>query len=84
MKRITISVPEELAEAVEREARRRRVAVSEIVRQSLWARLCARQDGRPTLGFAGLGRSGSTDTARRAEEILAKEWGPQVTKGGDD
>src|SRR5579875_3132734 len=77
MTRITISLPEELADAVGREARRRGVPVSEIARQALAARLGLGEDGTaPPLRFAGLGRSGHSDTARRAEEILSREWAP--------
>lgn len=73
MKRTTISLPDELAAAVEREARRRRVPVSQIAREALEARL-GRSSGKRQLAFAGLGRSGHRTTARDAEELLAAEW----------
>lgn len=73
MKRITVSIPDEIAEAVEREARRRRVPVSEIAREAFAARVNLGAQNRG-LSFANLGRSGRTDTARRIEEILADEW----------
>lgn len=38
MQRLTVSIPEQLAEAVNREARRKRIPVSEVVRQALAAR----------------------------------------------
>lgn len=71
MKRTTISLPDELAAAVEREARRRRVAVSQIAREALEERLG--RSGRRELGFAALGGSGYRTTARDAEDLLA-EW----------
>lgn len=75
MKRITISMPDELAAAVEREARRCRKSVSEIAREALESKL-GLEDKRPReLPFANLGRSGYTTTARDAEEILQREWG---------
>lgn len=77
MKRITISVPDELAEAIGRESQRRRVSVSEVARRALEAQVGWRDGERRKLGFANLGRSGHTDTARRAEEILAAEWVPK-------
>jgi predicted transcriptional regulator len=71
MRRTTISLPDELSAAVEREARRRRVPVSQIAREALEARLG--RSGRRDLPFAALGRSGYRTTARDAEALLA-EW----------
>jgi predicted transcriptional regulator len=74
MKRITIRVPEELAEAVTHVASLRRLTVAEFVRRALEARL-GWDDPRPRPpGFANLGHGGHTETARRIEEILGKEW----------
>jgi hypothetical protein len=76
VKRTTISLPDDLALAVEREARRRRVSVSEVARQALSEHL-GLTDGRPRrLGFIGIARSGYHDTAERIEELLAEEWDP--------
>jgi site-specific recombinase XerC len=71
MKRTTISLTDDLAAAVEREARRRRVPVSQIAREALDAHLG--RSGTRTLAFVGLGRSGHRTTARDAEAIL-EEW----------
>lgn len=73
MHRITISLPEDLAATVADEAERRGTSVSEIVRGAI-ARAFGGADDPPSLPFAALGRSGSTTTARDAEDILAKEW----------
>ena len=73
MKRTTISLPDRLAAAVEREAKRRRVPVSQIAREALEARLGV-ADERRSLAIAGLGKSGHRDTARNVEEILEAEW----------
>ena len=72
MRRTTISLPDELAAALEREARRRRTPVSQIVRESIEQRLG--RHGARELPFAALGRSGHRTTARDAESILADEW----------
>jgi Arc/MetJ-type ribon-helix-helix transcriptional regulator len=72
MRRATISLPEDLAQDIEREAQRRRVSVSEVARNALREHLDRRVEGG--LPFIGIGRSGTSDTARRAEEILAREW----------
>ncbi|MBV9101428.1 MAG: ribbon-helix-helix protein, CopG family [Candidatus Dormibacteraeota bacterium] len=73
MKRTTISLSDELARAVDREARRRSSSVSEVARDALAAHLGLSGVQRP-LPFANLGRSGARHTARRMEELLAKEW----------
>jgi hypothetical protein len=72
MKRITISLPDELGSAVEREARRRRIPVSQVIRERLEAKWETGPKRR--IPFAAIGRSGTHDTARRVDEILANEW----------
>jgi hypothetical protein len=74
MKRITISVPDDLAAALEREARRRRMPVSGIAREAIEHRLGRKTTGGHKLPFIGIGRSGSRTTAQDAEEILKAEW----------
>jgi Arc/MetJ-type ribon-helix-helix transcriptional regulator len=74
MKRTTVSLPDDLAGALEREARRRRLSVSQITREALAAHL-GLEGGKPRrLPFAALGASGHRTTARDLEEILAAEW----------
>ena len=75
MKRTTISLPDELATVLQREARRRHLPVSEIVRRALEAQF-GLADGRRRLPFVALGRSGQADVSERVEEILAEEWDP--------
>jgi len=74
MKRTTISLPDDLADALEREARRRRLPVSQIVREGLEAHLQPAEGSR-RITFAGVGRSGHHDTARSVDGILEAEWG---------
>jgi hypothetical protein len=71
MKRITISVPEDLAAALVRESRRRQESVSATARRALLAHLAADPRG---LAIVALGRSGHVHTARDSESILAEEW----------
>jgi metal-responsive CopG/Arc/MetJ family transcriptional regulator len=80
MKRTTISLPDELAAAVARAADRRRVSVSELTREALSAHLGVGTGKRRKLGFAALGSSGHSTTARDMEEILAAEWGPDLDR----
>jgi predicted DNA-binding protein len=72
MRRTTVSLPDELSDRLHREAQRRRVPVSSIVREAIEARL-GRSAGH-RLPFAALGRSGTRSTARDAEKILEREW----------
>jgi Arc/MetJ-type ribon-helix-helix transcriptional regulator len=75
MIRTTITLPDELAAVVAREARRRDSSVSEVVRLALGAFLGLTSSSPRRLPFASLGRSGLRHTARDAEKILAAEWG---------
>jgi hypothetical protein len=74
MKRTTISLPETLAAALEREARRRGVPVSQLAREAIEVKLGRTPAGGRNFPFAALGRSGHHSTARDLEEILQSEW----------
>ncbi|MEX2548463.1 MAG: ribbon-helix-helix protein, CopG family [Chloroflexota bacterium] len=74
MRRTTISLPEELADALEREARRRRVPVSKVAREAIEERLGRRPGGVKQLPFVALGHSGHSSTARDIDDILDSEW----------
>ena len=71
MPRITISLPDELADALEREARRRSMPASAIARDALSEYLGIGHAGeRREVPFAALGRSGHQTTARDMEELM--------------
>jgi hypothetical protein len=73
MKRTTISLPDDLAQSLGREARRRDISASELTREALQIHL-GLQPGRPrALAFAALGHSGHANTARDMEELLKQE-----------
>jgi predicted transcriptional regulator len=75
MHRTTISLPDELAAALERESRRRSVPASAIAREALASYLgFGAASDRRTLPFAAVGRSGHTTTARDIDDLLAEEW----------
>jgi hypothetical protein len=77
MKRITISLPDDLAAALERESQRERMSVSEIARKAIEAKLRPLPivDGKRQIPFIGIGRSkGDGNIARDMEEIMASEW----------
>jgi hypothetical protein len=80
MKRTTISLPDALAAALNREARRRRVPVSQIAREAIEARLGRSKRARRRLPFIGIARGGDRTTARDAEEVLAREWADHIAR----
>ena len=61
MRRTTISLPDDLAAALEREAKRRRVPVSQVAREAIEARLGWADEGPREIPFAGIGDSGRSD-----------------------
>ncbi len=72
MKRRTISISDEIDHALEREARRRAVPVSEITRRAIQQYLGI-EPGKPRqLPFAALGRSSRGIPARDMEDFLAQ------------
>jgi Arc/MetJ-type ribon-helix-helix transcriptional regulator len=74
MKRITISLPDEMANILADEARRCRRSVSEVAREALIERLGLDQTKPRELPFAAVGSSGAGDLSLRVDEILAEEW----------
>jgi len=75
MKRTTVVLPDDLANLLELERRRRNLSTAEVIREALASYLRGGRGERKKLAIASLGRSGRRDTARLAEEILAREWG---------
>jgi Arc/MetJ-type ribon-helix-helix transcriptional regulator len=74
MRRTTISLPDDLAQALGREARRRHSSASEVTREALQQHL-GLAPGRPrSLPFAAVGSSGHRSTARNIEQLLEQEW----------
>jgi hypothetical protein len=74
MKRTTVSLPDDLAATLAREAHRRNVSASEIARDALAQHLGFAGDRQRDVPFAALGRSGHRSTARDMEELIAREW----------
>jgi metal-responsive CopG/Arc/MetJ family transcriptional regulator len=74
MSRITLSLPDDLASLLRREAERRRTSVSGVARRAIEEYLHVGSVGQTRLPFTGIGRSGQRHVARDAEKILAAEW----------
>lgn len=73
MKRITISLPDDVAAALDRQAHRRRLPVSQVVREGIEAQV-GRQRGPRRIPFAAIGHSGYSDTSVKVDAILEAEW----------
>ncbi len=74
MKRTSLSLPDDLALALEREAQRRRTTMSAVARTALASHLGLDASEERSLGFAALGRSGGRSTGRDMEALLTEEW----------
>ncbi len=80
MNRITISLPATLTAALQREARRRRVPVSQVAREAIEARLGTATGQKRHIPFAGIVHSGKGDIAANFEEYLAKTWADDIDR----
>ena len=70
MTRLTIEVPDDVAERVAEAAAERGVASEELVGQVVAESFPARR----RLSFIGMGRSGRSDTAERHQEIIREAF----------
>jgi predicted transcriptional regulator len=84
MRRTTISLPDELADVLAREARRRSSSISAIARDALRAYLGLGPADEPRgLPFVEPGRSGHNTTARDMDDLLEREWARPPSRMGD-
>lgn len=75
MRRTTVSLPDDLAAALERESRRRSIPVSAIAREALVMHLgLGRPEQQRELPFAAVGGSGANSTGRDMELLIEREW----------
>jgi hypothetical protein len=77
MRRTTVLLDDDLAACLELEKQRLGVSTAEVIRVALEAHLTP---AKRHIAFAGLGRSGFTNTASDSEEIL-RDWA--LGEGGD-
>lgn len=80
MKRTTISLPDDLSLALDREARRRRRSRSEVAREALRQHLQVDTGLRRELPFAAVGHSESARPAAELEDELAEEWADYIER----
>jgi metal-responsive CopG/Arc/MetJ family transcriptional regulator len=70
MKRTTVTIPDSLAEALEREAHRTDTSASHIVREALTAYLGLTPGAAPALGIVGIFASGESHLSEEVESFL--------------
>jgi len=81
MRRTTIHLPDDLADQLDYERRRRNSSTAAIIRGALTEYLAGGKSSVKRLPFVGLGRSGKRDTARQAGTILTRELGGKKRAG---
>jgi Ribbon-helix-helix protein, copG family len=82
MSRITLSIPDDFAFALRREARRRHTSVSAVAREALAERL-GLNDAKREVPFAALGHSRDGRSARESDRVLAEVFEKRDRRGAD-
>ena len=80
MKRTTITLPDELAELIAREAQRRRTSVSDVIRTLLAEALGGSDDKPRTIPWAGLFSDPEMPAASHLDEALADGWADDIDR----
>ncbi len=80
MKRATISLPDDLAELVDREAVRRQTSFSEVVRLFIVQGLSGSEEKPREIPWAGLFHDPDMVPAERLDEELAKHWADDIDR----
>lgn len=78
MKRTTITLPDALSHALDREARRRRSSRSQVAREALSRHLGVGLSGKREIPFAAIGRSSDGRGGAELEDVLAEEWADAI------
>lgn len=80
MTRTSLTLPHELAQALDRETKRRSTSASAVAREAIANHLGFGDATPRQLPFAGIDHSRRAHTARDAEKILARQWGRSLTR----
>ncbi len=80
MRRTTVSLPEELAELAEREARRRGTSVSAVVRELIERELAPPREGPREIPWIGLFADPSAPPGAELEAYLAGNWAEDLDR----
>jgi Arc/MetJ-type ribon-helix-helix transcriptional regulator len=74
MKRVTITLSDDLAELVDSEAQRRQTSVSEVIRRFITLGLAGSRERPREIPWAGLFNDPGMTPAEHMDEALAKTW----------
>lgn len=80
MKRATITLPDDLAELVDREAARRQTSFSEVVRQFILQGFAGSNEKPRDIPWAGLFNDPDMVPAERLDEELATHWADDLDR----
>ncbi len=80
MKRTTITLSDELAELVEREAQRQRASVSEVIRQLLSQAFVGSEEQPRQIPWAGIVNDPSFVHGKDIDEELEREWSDDIDR----
>lgn len=81
MKRTTISLPDDVAAALEREARRRRAPVSQVAREAIEARLGLSDEAPREISFIGAAESRDPAwPAANVDEYIERHWADDIER----
>jgi Arc/MetJ family transcription regulator len=80
MKRTTITLTDELAELVAREADRRRMTVSELMRNLIGESLIGTAENPRDIPWAGLINEPAMVRAEKVDEALSKNWADDIDR----
>jgi hypothetical protein len=80
MKRATITLPDDLAELVDREAVRRQTSFSEVVRQFIVQGFSGSGEKPREIPWAGMVNHPEMAPAERMDEELAKHWADDLDR----
>lgn len=85
MKRITISLPQELSDLLADDARRSHRSVSDVAREAIAEHLGVAEGCEPrAIPFSGLGQSGHGDIAENFDRYLRASWASKLAADVDE
>jgi hypothetical protein len=80
MKRATVTLPDDLADLVDREARRRQTSFSDVVRQFIVQGLSGSEEKPREIPWAGLFHDPEMVPAECLDEELADHWADDIDR----
>lgn len=80
VERLTITISKGMAAKLRREARRRHVTVSQLVREQLGDLEATPGEPRRVIPWAGVGASGKPKLATQMDEELERTWADDLAK----